>query len=48
MHRLPFRFKSIIVVLAGMIAVGFFVGHKTKEARQTSLVQRSAPSEAGI
>lgn len=48
MHQLPFRFKSIIVALVGMIAVGFYVGHKTKEARQTSLVQRIAPSEAGI
>jgi len=48
MHRLPFHFKSSIVVLAAMIVVGFYVGHKTKEARETSLVQRSAPSEAGI
>ena len=48
MHRLPFSFKSIIVVLAAMIAVGFYIGHKTKEARQTSLMQRTVPSETGI
>lgn len=48
MHRLPFSFKSIIIVLAAMIAVGFYVGHKTKEVRQTWLVQRDAPPEVGI
>jgi len=31
-----------------MIATGLYVGHKTKEVRQTSLVQRVAPTEAGI
>lgn len=48
MHNLPFSFKSIIVVLATMIAAGLYVGHKTKEVRQTLLIQRVAPSEAGI
>ncbi|MCH4538919.1 hypothetical protein [Ochrobactrum sp. POC9] len=48
MHHLPFSFKSIAVVLAAMIATGLYVGHKTKEVRQTSLVQRVAPTEAGI
>ncbi|MBJ6721128.1 MULTISPECIES: hypothetical protein [Brucella] len=48
MHHLPFSFKSIVVVLAAMIAAGLYVGHKTKEVRQTSLVQRIAPTEAGI
>nr|WP_278526036.1 hypothetical protein [Brucella anthropi] len=48
MHHLPFSFKSIVVVLAAMIATGFYVGHKTKEVRQISLDQHVAPSEAGI
>lgn len=48
MHHLPFSFKSIVVILAAMIAAGLYVGHKTKEVRQTSLVQRIAPTEAGI
>jgi uncharacterized protein (UPF0333 family) len=43
-----FSFKSIIIVLAAMIAAGFYVGHKTKEVCQTSVVQHSALSEAGI
>jgi len=48
MHHLPFSFKSIIIVLAAMIAAGFYVGHKTKEVLQTSVVQYSTLSEAGI
>ncbi len=48
MRHLPFSFKSIVVVLAAMIAAGLYVGHKTKQVRQTSLVQHIVPSEAGI
>lgn len=48
MCRLPFSFRSIIIVLVAMVAAGFYVGHKTKEVRQTSLIQRTVPTEAGI
>lgn len=48
MRHMPFSCKSIIVVLAVVIAAGFYVGHKTTEVRQTFLIQRAAPSEAGI
>lgn len=48
MRRLPFSFKSIIVIVMATVSVGFFVGHKTKELQQTALSKRAAASEAGI
>ncbi|MBB4092534.1 hypothetical protein HGG72_08835 [Ochrobactrum pecoris] len=48
MRHLPFSFKSIVIILVAMIAAGFYVGHKTKEVRETSLIQRTVPAEADI
>lgn len=41
MHHLPFSFKSIVVVLAAMIATGFYVGHKTRKCARPRLISTS-------